>query len=113
MIPLSNRNSIREEQVIKFLTYLSSVGEDVVRTKNNRLAYPITDKDGNEGFIEITISIPANRDGEEYDAYEEAQNYKFLCAEKEKKQKENEKKKRQKIARDEAARKQKKKSKGE
>lgn len=105
-----SRKVLREELKLQYLTdlikYYTDVGEDVLRIKSNEIALPVVDREGNEDFIKIVVSIPtgANKGTEPFDAYELAEEYEMKVKEKARKQAEAEEKKKKKIAKDEKRR---------
>ena len=80
--------------------------EEVLRVKSNEIAIPTLDEDGNDEWVVITFKVPTGSrdDGEAYDGYGMATQYKEAVAEKEAKAKADAEKKAKKIARDEKAR---------
>ena len=61
---------------------LAALGEEVLQTKNNEIAFPVVDEDGNEKFVTVTIKVPkGDRSGEPYDGYGEADSYRMHIAE--------------------------------
>ena len=89
--------------------------EEVLRVKSNEIAIPTLDEDGNDEWVVITFKVPTGSrdDGEAYDGYGMAAQYKEAVAEKEEKAKADAEKKAKKIARDEKARADKAKAKAE
>ena len=89
--------------------------EEVLRVKSNEIAIPTLDEDGNDEWVVITFKVPTGSrdDGEAYDGYSMATQYKEAVAEKEAKTKAEAEKKAKKIARDEKARADKAKAKAE
>ena len=89
--------------------------EEVLRVKSNEIAIPTLDEDGNDEWVVITFKVPTGSrdDGEAYDGYGMATQYKETVAEKEAKAKAEAEKKAKKIARDEKARADKAKAKAE
>ena len=106
----TSRKVLREELKMSYLTNLiahyTEAGEEVLRIKSNEIAIPVVDREGNEDFIKIVVSIPtgANKGTEPFDAYELAEEYQMKVEEKAKKQAEAEEKKKKKIAQDEKRR---------
>lgn len=75
------------------------VDEEILQTGSNELCIPWVDDEGREGYITIVFRIPkGSRDGEEYNGYTIAEDYKLKVEEKEAKAKEREEKKTKKIA---------------
>lgn len=101
-------NEKRRDFFIKdLMEFIESQGNEAIRIKNNEVAFPIVYENGDEAFMKIAVSIPSgSRDGDIFDAYSLAEEYKIN----EKKKKEIAKKKAQekqkKIARDEKQREQ-------
>ena len=79
--------------------------EEVLRTGSNEIAIPCLDCEGNEQWVVITVKVPTgSRDGEAYDGYGAAEDYKLKQEEKAVKAEAAAKQKAEKIARDTAAR---------
>lgn len=56
---------------------------DVLRTGSQELCVPITNENGDEAYLKVSFSIPTgSRDGDAYDGYAMAEEYKRKCAEK-------------------------------
>ena len=63
--------------------HLTQVGEEVLRTGSNEIALPVLDEDGNEKWLVVTFKVPTgSRDGDAYDGYSMAEDYKMKCEEK-------------------------------
>lgn len=93
---------------------LFAVDEEVLVTGSNEIAFPVTDEGGNDNWIVVTVKVPTgSRDGDPYDGYEMAEEYRLKCDEKEAKAKEAAEKKAAKIAKDKATREAKAKAKAE
>ena len=83
---------LNEEIKVRFLEgvaeHLTNVGEEVLRTGSNEIALPVLDEDGNEKWLVLTFKVPTgSRDGDAYDGYSMAEDYKMKCEEKEAKAK--------------------------
>ena len=96
---------LNEEIKIRFLEgvseHLTDVGEEVLRVGSNEIALPVVDEDGNEKWLVLTFKVPTgSRDGDTYDGYSMAEDYKMRCEDKERKAKE----KAEKAAKDKAKR---------
>lgn len=105
---------LNEEIKIRFLEgvseHLANVGEEVLRVGSNEIALPVVDEDGNEKWLVLTFKVPTgSRDGDVYDGYSMAEDYKMRCEDKERKAKE----KAEKAAKDKAKREAKAKEKAE
>ena len=84
---------LNEEIKVRFLDgvaeHLTQVGEEVLRTGSNEIALPVLDEDGNEKWLVLTFKVPTgSRDGDAYDGYAMAEDYKMKCEDKERKAKE-------------------------
>ena len=96
---------LNEEIKIRFLEgvseHLTTVGEEVLRVGSNEIALPVVDEEGNEKWLVLTFKVPTgSRDGDAYDGYSMAEDYKMRCEDKERKAKE----KAEKAAKDKAKR---------
>ena len=105
---------LRADYLAKLVEYLAEKGEEVLQTGSQEVAIPCVDSEGNDEYIVITIKVPTgSRDGEAYDGYAVAEEYR-LRVEKQKETAERLKaEKERKIARDQAMREQKAKAKAE
>jgi hypothetical protein len=105
---------LRADYLTKLSKYLVDNGEEVLQTGSQEVAIPCVDSEGNDEYIVITIKVPTgSRDGEAYDGYAVAEEYR-LRVEKQKETAERLKaEKEKKIARDKAMREQKAKAKAE
>ena len=78
---------------------------EVLTNASNELCVPIVNAEGDEGYLVITFKIPkGSRDGDVYDGYAMAEDYKMKCNAKAEKVAEALRKKQAKIAKDEKAR---------
>jgi hypothetical protein len=105
---------LNEEIKVRFLEgvseHLTQCGEEVLRTGSNEIALPVVDEAGNEKWLVLTFKVPTgSRDGDAYDGYSMAEDYKMKCEDKERKTKE----KAEKAAKDKAKREAKAKEKAE
>ena len=96
---------LNDEIKMRFLDgiaeHLSNVGEEVLRTGSNEIALPVLDEEGNEKWLVLTFKVPTgSRDGDAYDGYAMAEDYKMKCEDKDRKAKE----KAEKAAKDKAKR---------
>ena len=81
---------------------------DVLRTGSQELCVPIVGEEGEEGYLVVTFKVPkGSRDGDAYDGYAMAEEYKMKCEAKAQKAEESAKKKAEKIERDKKMRAQK------
>lgn len=82
--------------------------DDVLRIGSQELCIPIIGEDNEEGYLVVTFKVPkGSRDGDMYDGYVMAEDYKMRCEAKAEKKKEADKKKTAKIKKDEDMRRQK------
>lgn len=94
-------DALRAKWVKLVEDFLKDAGEEVLRTDTGKIAIPTIDGDGNDAYVEFTIKIPkGSRDGEAYDAYNEAESYAMHIKEKEEKKAEAAKIKAEKIEKD-------------
>ena len=97
---------LNEEIKVRFLDgvaeHLTQVGEEVLRVGSNEIALPVLDSEDNEKWLVLTFKVPTGSrlDGEPYDGYSAAEDYKMKCEDKERKAKE----KAEKAAKDKAKR---------
>ena len=96
------RNELKTKYVETLIELLGVQGEEVLRVKEHEIALPVTDREGNEDFIKITVAIPtgANKGTEPYDGYEMAEEYQLKLKEKAEKKAKAEEVKAKKIERD-------------
>lgn len=107
------KDEIKSEFMEVVKAFLVERGEEVLLVKSGTFSIPWA-SDEDEGYINITFSIPTGtRGGEGYDGYSEAKNYAFECAEKERKAEERKAKAEAKKLRDAELRAKKKAEKGE
>ena len=82
---------LNDEIKVRFLEgvaeHLSNVGEEVLRVGSNEIALPVLDENGNEKWLVLTFKVPTgSRDGDAYDGYSMAEDYKMKLEEKAEKQ---------------------------
>jgi hypothetical protein len=105
------QNELRLEYLGKIMDFLAKE-EDVLRTGSNELAFPVTDSEGNEEFIQIVVKVPTgSRDGEPYNGYQMAEEYSLKLKLQQEKAEKARIAKEKKIARDAQMRKEKEKAK--
>lgn len=86
-------------------TMFENQSYEVLETGSNELCIPIVNAEGDEAYLVITFKIPkGSRDGEAYDGYAMAEEFKMKCDEKARKVAEAQRKKAEKIERDRKAR---------
>lgn len=79
---------MNEEIKTNYLSLISDYlenenGEEVLRVGSNEIAMPIVDEAGNEKWMVLIFKIPTgSRDGDAYDGYSMAEDYKMKCEEK-------------------------------
>lgn len=95
------QNNLRNDWVEILTTLLTERGEQVLRVKSNEIAIPTTDSENNEEFIVLTVKVPTgSRDGELYDGYEMADDYRIKLEKDKEKAIKKATEKERKIARD-------------
>ena len=106
--------ALRADYLKRIADFFTENGEEVLTTGSNEIALPCVDSEGNDEFVTITVKVPTgSRDGEAYDGYSMAEDYKMKTAEKAAKAKAAAEAKAKKIARDKAQREAKAKAKAE
>ena len=78
---------LNDEIKVRFLEgvaeHLANVGEEVLRVGSNEIALPVVDEDGNEKWLVLVFKVPTgSRDGDAYDGYSMAEDYKMKLEEK-------------------------------
>lgn len=110
----SLHNALRAKYIERVSKFLADAGEEVLVTGSNEIALPCVDSEGNDEFIVITFKVPTgSRDGDAYDGYSMAEDFKIKSAEKAEKAKIAAEKKAKKIAQDKKMREEKAKAKAE
>lgn len=80
---------------------LEGMQYDVLRTGSQELCIPICSEDGDEAYLVMTFKVPkGSRDGDPYDGYAMAEEYRMKCEANALKAEERAKKKAEKIERD-------------
>lgn len=110
----SLHESLRKSYMDKITAFLADQGEEVLVTGSNEIALPCVDSEGNDEFIVLTFKVPTgSRDGDPYDGYSIAEDFKMKSAEKAEKAKIAAEKKAEKIAQNKKMREEKAKAKAE
>ena len=105
---------LRAKYIERVSKFLADAGEEVLVTGSNEIALPCVDSEGNDEFIVLTFKVPTgSRDGDAYDGYSMAEDFKMKSAEKAEKAKVAVEKKAKKIAQDKKMREEKAKAKAE
>ena len=96
------QTDLREKNLVLITQLLTNSGEEVLRVDSTKIAYPVTDEEGNDLFIEVAVKVPKGTkepDGgySGYDGYTLAQEYAEDVANKEKKKAEAAKNKKAKV----------------
>lgn len=99
-------DAVRTNVLESISSYLTEQGNEILRTGSQEIALPIVSDDHeDEGWLVITFKIPkGSRDGEAYDGYGMAEDYKIKQDNKTKKAQEAAAKKAAKIEKDKKAR---------
>ena len=103
----NNLRNVTLRDIIEFLA--SKYDVDVLSVSSSAVVFPTVDKEGNEKYVKIAVSVPrGTRNGQggydDYDGYAMAEDYKAEQEEKEAKRKASEAKKQAKIKADQAKR---------
>ena len=112
------KKQLHEELRNKYLSMiaelLTKADEEVLSTGSNEVAIPTLDSEGNDEYVVITIKVPTgSRDGDAYDGYAMAEEYRIKLANAKEREEKAKAEKEKKIARDQAMREQKAKAKAE
>lgn len=112
------KKQLHEELRNKYLTMiaelLANAEEEVLSTGSNEIALPTLDSEGNDEYVVITVKVPTgSRDGDAYDGYAMAEEYRIKVANAKEREEKAKAEKERKIARDKAMREQKAKAKAE
>ena len=96
---------LRADYLAKLTEYLTEKGEEVLQTGSQEVAIPCVDSEGNDEYIVITIKVPTgSRDGDAYDGYAMAEEYRIKLANAKEREEKAKAEKERKIARDQAQR---------
>jgi hypothetical protein len=114
----TNKTTLKNELRARYLKIISealtAAGEEVLVTGSGEIACPCVDSEGEDAWCVLTAKIPTgSRDGEPYDGYAMAEDFKLKSEAKAAKAAEAAAKKAAKIAKDKAAREAKAKAKAE
>jgi len=110
----SLHESLRNRYIALVSEFLRAHGEEVLTTGSNEIALPCVDAEGNDEFLVLTFKVPTgSRDGEAYDGYSVAEDFKMKSEAKAEKAKATAEAKAKKIAKDKALREAKAKAKAE
>lgn len=98
-------DELRAKYVEVLAKAMAELGEDVLVVGSNELAIPTIDSEGNDNYVVFTVKVPTgSRDGDAYDPYALADEYKAKQAEKTEKALERAKAKAEKAERDKKVR---------
>lgn len=105
---------LRNKFLEKITKLLADEGEEILATGSNEIAIPTLDSENNDEYIVITVKVPTgSRDGDAYDGYAMADEYRRRVAAAKEREEKAKAEKERKIARDNAMREQKAKAKAE
>ena len=112
------KKQLHEEIRIKYMEmvkkFLADNDEEILDTNSNEVAIPCVDSEGNDEYLVITFKVPTgSRDGDAYDGYAMAEEYRIKVANAKEREEKAKAEKERKIARDKAMREQKAKAKAE
>lgn len=97
--------ALRAKYLNAIVEMLTANGDEILRTGSQEIAIPTLNAEGMDEYVVITVKVPqGSREGDPYDAYEIAEDYKRKQAEKAEKAKEAAAKKAAKVERDKADR---------
>lgn len=103
------KDIVRDKNLAIIKDFLVEQGEDVLDIATNKFVYPTVDSEGNEMFVQVTVSIPSGQRGMGgYDGYADHQAYEVEKQEKLEKEKAKALAKARKQAKDEELRQKKK-----
>lgn len=98
-------DKVRNDLMKEIADLFGGMEFDVLRTGSQELCIPIVGEDDEEGYLVISFKVPkGSRDGDPYDGYEMAEDFKMKQEAKAEKAKASAEAKAKKIARDEEAR---------
>ena len=91
----------REKHLSMISDFLAQNGEEILRVGKNAISFPIVLEGGEERFIKLVVSVPrgSRLEGDEYNAFSEAEDYKLHCKENEEKRAAAEKQRKEDAAR--------------
>jgi hypothetical protein len=112
------KKQLHEELRNKYLSMIAELlikaEEEVLSTGSNEIAVPTLDSEGNDEYVVVTVKVPTgSRDGDAYDGYAMAEEYRIKLANAKEREEKAKAEKERKIARDKAQREQKAKAKAE
>lgn len=94
-------DKIRNEIIEQATEFFANAEYDVLRTGTQEICLPIIGEDNEEGYLVITFKVPkGSRDGEPYDGYEMAEDFRMKQEAKAEKAKATAEAKAKKIAKD-------------
>lgn len=101
-------DKVRNEMMAKVSALFAEADFDVLQTGTNEICVPIIGDEAEEGYLVMTFKVPkGSRDGDAYDGYAMAEDFKMKTEAKAEKAKKAKEAKDKKIARDAEMRKQK------
>lgn len=81
--------ALRAKYLNAIVEMLTANGDEILRTGSREIAIPTLNAEGMDEYVVITVKVPqGSREGDPYDAYEIAEDYKRKQAEKAEKAKE-------------------------
>lgn len=98
-------DSVRSKMMEDVKGLFEQMDFDVLRTGSQELCIPIVGDEDEEGYMVLTFKVPkGSRDGDPYDGYEMAEEYRIHCEEQKAKAEASAKKKAEKMKKDAEAR---------
>ena len=71
-------DEVRAQYMTAVREAMSAIGDEVLVVGSNELAIPVVDTEGNEKWVVVTVKVPTgSRDGDAYDGYAMAEDYRM------------------------------------
>ena len=100
-------DNVRAEIIEEVRALFNAKQFDVLQTGSQELCLPVVGEEGEEGYLVLTFKVPqGSRDGDAYDGYAVAEEYRMKVEKNKAKAQASAEKKAQKIARDQKMREQ-------
>ena len=72
------REAVKAEWMADLMAHIEGKDFEVLQTASNEFAVPVVDSEGGEHYVVITVKIPTgSRDGDAYDGYAAAEDYRM------------------------------------
>ena len=74
-------DEVRAQYMALVRETMAKAGDEVLEVASNELALPVVDSEGNEKWVVLTVKVPTgSRDGDAYDGYAMAEDYRMRQA---------------------------------